>query len=151
MHPMPSAPVAQALAGVWAWHRTPRFLDYVAESFSGAVQDLAEFDKLYIYQVAEGDLERGQFQHASVIQWWQVDDHGFRECGSPAHLSGWVDAPEKVRGSFYRWPHISFLQRGERIGFGETFGPNLHNRKVGRIVEKDSSVEIVEVKVIYVG
>ena len=113
------------------------------------VQELAGFDKLYIYQVEAGDLESGQFLHSTAIQWWEVDDAGLRGCGWPNHLSGWVDAPEKLRDSFYRWPHISFLQREERVGFGECFGPGLVNRKVGRLVEVVGSVEIVETRVVW--
>jgi hypothetical protein len=146
---MPSRAVAEALARVWAWHRTPRFLDYVAESFAVRVPDLAGFDKLYIYQVKEGDLEGGHFVHETTFQWWDVDDEGLRECGWPNQLSGWVDAPEKLRGSYYRWPHISFLHRGERVGFGDCFGPRLLNRKVGRVVDAEGGVAIVEMRVVW--
>ena len=131
MEPQASPLVAEALARVWSWHRTPRFLDYVAESFGVCLHDLASFDALYVYQVAEGDLEGGCFMHDSTFQWWEVTDAGVRECGRPDHaVLGWVDAPERVRGRFYRWPHISFLHRGERLGFGECFGPALLNRTV---------------------
>ena len=145
----PSRLVAEALAGVWTWHRTPRFLDYVAESFGMRPPDLARFDRLYIYQVAEGDLEGGHFQHGSVFQWWEVDEGGMRECSQPPCLSGWVDAPEKVRGSFYRWPHISFLLSAQRLGFGECYGPELLNRKVARVVESPAGVDIVDVRIVY--
>lgn len=143
---VPSSSVAVKLARIWEFHRTPQFLDYVADSFGVRPGDLAAFDKLYIYQLEEGDLERGNFMHETIFQWWEVDDAGIRECDVPqTKWSGWIDAPEKLRGSFYRWPHISFIHRGDRVGFGETFGPDLHNRKVGRIID---SGEIVEVKIV---
>jgi hypothetical protein len=150
MNPRASRPVAEALARVWPCHRTPQFLDYVADSFGVRVDDLAAFDALYIYQLAEGSLESGHFQHDSTFQWWEVTDTGVRECGRPDHaVLGWRDAPERVRGSFYRWPHISFLHEGERVGFGECFGPNLLNRKVARVIGLASGVELVDVRVVY--
>ena len=151
MEPQPSRPIAEALARVWSWHRTPQFLDYVAGSFGVHVPDLAVFDALYVYQVAEGDLEAGNFQHWSTFQWWEVTDGGVRECGRPDHLMGWTDAPEKVRGAFYRWPHISFLHAGDRVGFGERYGPTLLNRKVGQVVQLVGGVEIAEVRIVYRG
>ncbi len=149
MELQPSRSVAEALARVWSWHRTPQFLDYVAESFGVRVNDSAAFDTLYVYQVAEGDLERGQFDHSSTFQWWEVSDAGVKECNRPDQCLGWVDAPEKLRGSFYRWPHISFLHFGERVGFGERFGPGLLNRKVARVVETPNGVELADVRVVY--
>jgi hypothetical protein len=148
MTPVPSKSVAEILARVWCWHRTPAFLDYVAESFAVKVPDRAAFERLYIYQLEEGDLERGMFLHATTFQWWEVDDAGFRECDRPRQLLGWVDAPEKLRGSFYRWPHISFMHRGDRVGFGETFGPALYNRKVGRLIEEPNNAAIVDVRIV---
>src|SRR5262249_40369371 len=141
--------VAEALARVWSWHRSPQFLDYIAESFGKRVADLPEFDRLYIYQVADGDTERGGIYHETTIQWWEVDDAGVRECGWPKHKFGWVDAPDKLRGSFYRWPHISFLLGGSRVGFGECYGPDLLNRKVGRLVETSTGVEILDVRLVW--
>jgi hypothetical protein len=149
MESQPSRPVVEALARVWLWHRTPRFLDYVGESFGVRVADLAAFDALYIYQVADGDLERGQFDHWSTFQWWAVTDAGVLECRRPDQLLGWRDAPEKVRGSFYRWPRISFLHVGERVGFGECFGPALLNRKTGQLVAGHGGVEIAGVQVVW--
>jgi hypothetical protein len=146
---VPSRPIAEALAGVWTWHRTPRFLEYVTESFGVRVGDRASFDRLYVYQVAEGDIEAGQFQHSEIIQWWEVDDAGVKECRRPEHLMGWVDAPEKLRGSFYRWPHISFLHVGERVGFGECFGPELLNRKAARVIGAAGRVELADVRLVY--
>ncbi|QEG29636.1 hypothetical protein GobsT_44360 [Gemmata obscuriglobus] len=151
MEPQPSRSVAEALADVWSWHRTPRFLDYVADSFGVRVADLAAFDALYIYQVADGDLERGQFDHGSTFQWWEVTDAGVRECGRPGQLLGWRDAPEKVRGSFYRWPYVSFLHCGERVGFGECFGPALLNRKAGQLAAGPGGIELAGVQVVWRG
>jgi hypothetical protein len=145
----PSTSVAEALAGVWGWHRTPRFRDYVAESFGVRITDLAEFDRLYIYQVADGDIESGNFEHENFLQWWEVDDLGIRECGRPDCKLGWRDAPEKLRGSFYRWPHISFLHRGDAVGFGECYGPELLNRKVGQVLLVATGVAIADVRVVY--
>jgi hypothetical protein len=144
-----SRPIAEALASVWAWHRTPRFLDYVAESFGVRPPDLADFDRLYVYQVAKGDLEGGHFYHDTTLQWWAVDDEGVQECGLPNEILGWVDAPEKLRGSYYRFPHISFLHREPMVGFGECFGPRLLNRKVGRLVWSEPSVEVADVRVVF--
>ncbi len=149
MKPQPSRPVAEALASIWSWHRTPQFLDYVADSFGVRVSAPAVFDALYIYQVTKGDLERGSFDHSAVLQWWEVTDAGMSECAKPAHWSGWVDAPEKLRGSFYRWPHISFLHVAEQVGFGEWFGPGMLNRKAGRLVEAAGGIEIRDVRVIW--
>jgi hypothetical protein len=115
------------------------------------IAQLADFDRLYIYQVADGDPEIGHFHHESAFQWWAVDDAGVRECDYPDCKSGWTDAPEKVRGSFYRWPHISFLHRESVVGFGESFGPLLLNRKVGQLVQSGAGVEIVDVRVVYRG
>lgn len=151
MNPHASRSVAEAVSRLWSWHRTPQFLDYVADSFGVRVADLAAFDALYIYQVAEGDLERGHFQHGSTIQWWEVTDAGVGECDRPDQLLGWRDAPERVRGSFYRWPHISFLHVGERVAFGECFGPALLNRKIGRLTPVEGRGEITEVRVVYCG
>lgn len=147
----PCRPIAVALASIWSWHRTPRFLDYVADSFGVRVTDAAAFDALYVYQVADGDVERGQFDHWSTFQWWETTDAGVQECGRPEQLVGWRDAPEKVLGSFYRWPHISFLRIGERVGFGECFGPEMLNRKVGQLVQVAGGVEITDVRVVYRG
>jgi hypothetical protein len=149
METMPSRQVAEVLSAVWAWHRTPEFLDYVAESFGVQVSDPAQFDRLYLYQVAEGTIEDGIFDHGSTFQWWEVDDAGMRECNRPDCKLGWVDAPEKVRGSFYRWPHISFLHCGSMVGFGETYGTHLVNRKVGHLVTSDGGMEIVDVRVVW--
>jgi hypothetical protein len=148
MTPEPSRPVADWLARIWEWHRTPQFLEYLFESFEVRIPDLASFDRLYIYQVEEGDLEKGMFRHGSVIQWWEVNDAGLRECRRPECMIGSVDVPEKMRGSFYRWPHISFLLRDDSIGFGECFGPELFNRKVGRMSKVANGVEITDVRVI---
>lgn len=145
----PSPLVAESLARVWDWHRTPRFLDYVAESSGVRVTDLAAFDGLYVYQVAEGDVETGELDHSSTFQWWVMDDAGMRECELPRCLVGWVDAPEKVRGSFYRWPHITFVHVGDHVGFSERYGPELISRKAGRVVESDRGVEIVDVRVVH--
>jgi hypothetical protein len=151
MEPQPSRQVAETLARVWSRHRTPRFFDYVAASFGVRVVDMPAFAALYIYQVADGDLERGAFDHGSTFQWWEATDAGLRECARPEHWLGWRDAPEKVRGSFYRWPHISFLHVGTRVGFGECFGPALINRKVGQLVAAASGVEITDVRVVWHG
>jgi hypothetical protein len=145
----PSPLVAEALARVWDWHRTPQFLDYVVKSSGVRVTDLAAFDGLYIYQVAEGDVETGSFHRASTFQWWVMDDAGMRECVLPRFLVGWVDAPEMVRDSFYRWPHITFVHLGDQVGFTERYGPKLLTRKAGRVVESDRGVEIVDVRVVH--
>jgi hypothetical protein len=100
------------------------------------------------YHLEESDLEHGTLIHETTFQWWEVDDAGFRECDWSRHLSGWVDAPEELRGSFYRWPHISFMHCGDRVGFGETFGPGLHNRKVGRLIEEPDKAAIVDVRIV---
>jgi hypothetical protein len=120
----------------------------VAKSFGVHVTDPALFDALYVYQVAEGDLERGQFQHGTTFQWWEVTDAGVKEC-RPDHKLGWRDAPEKLRGSFYRWPHISFLHIGDQVGFGECYGPAMLNRKVASVVPVATGVELVDVRIVY--
>lgn len=144
--PKPSRFVAEALARVWAMHKTPLFLEYVAESFRIPTSERPQIEALYIYQVAEGDLESGSFTHSTAFQWWQVTDAGIRECAMPDVQR--FDEQVHPQSSYFRWPRISFLHVASRVGFGERFGPQFFNRKTGTLVEMEHGVEIVGVCVI---
>jgi hypothetical protein len=135
--------VARLLSNVWTFYRSSCFLEYVANTFRKTMTEWADFQCIYIGLAHSGNVVDGVV--IGSVKWWVVDDAGFRRCGTPK-LPMYPSDPENLHNGFYRIPTMRFYIEGDRIAVGESFGPMLLSRKVGRIQQVDGNLIITHVE-----
>ena len=139
--------ITQLLAQAWPFHQTPGFADYAKQTFGCEIQQPLKCDGFYLAEAAIGDAAAGSIG-GLIKQWWLVDDRGTTPI-SCAKLPRHRDAPENLRSQFYIFPVIKFFRQADVISIGEAFGPEMHCRKVGKLVFANSTVTVDHVRVIW--
>lgn len=139
--------ITQVLAQAWPFHQTPGFAEYAKQTFGCEIQQLVKCDGIYLAEAEVGNAVAGSIG-GSIKQWWCVDDRGTTPV-SYAKLPRHQDAPENLRSQFYIFPVIKFFCQADIIAIGEAFGPEMHCRKVGKVVLANSTVMIDQVRVIW--
>jgi hypothetical protein len=137
-----SSAIALSLADVWNFHRSEAFADYIAQTYRKHVTRLPSFECIYIAEIENGDLDKGEIG-GIVKKWWIVDDRGMMEICKPELPM--TDEPVL----FDRRPVLKFYTDGERIVTGERLGPNLICRQSGRLVSTKTYVSITDVRLLW--
>lgn len=137
-----SPAIALWLAGIWSFHQSETFADYVAKTYHKHVAQLPSFECVYIAEAASGDLDTGQIG-GIIKKWWKVDDTGLTEIRRPRLPS--TDEPVL----FDRRPVLKFFTDGERVVVGERLGPNLICRQAGKLVATEASVSVTDVRILW--
>jgi hypothetical protein len=141
--PTASSPaIALWLAGIWALHKSERFLAYVTEIYGKPVDHLPSFECVYIAEAESGDLDTGQIG-GIIKKWWMVDDTGLSEIRRPQLPL--TDDP----ALFDQRPVLKFFTDGARVVFGERLGPDLICRKVGKLIAKRAAVSVADVRLLW--
>jgi hypothetical protein len=141
--PTESSPaIALWLAGIWGLHKSEPFSAYVAGTYGKDVDHLPSFECVYIAEAESGDLDTGQIG-GIIKKWWMVDNTGLTEIRRPQLPS--TDDPVL----FDQRPVLKFFTDGERVVFGERLGPDLICRKAGKLIAKEGSVFVTDVRLLW--
>lgn len=140
MNPFFSADaISRELANIWSLHKSPAFREYLESIFHRPFPAPVRFDKVYIVEADDGDIEFGSLH--DFKRWWEVDDCGMREMASPPSLATLDDA-QNVRQGFYTTPIVRFFCEGNRILIGESYGPHLIARTSADITYEASGIAL---------
>ncbi len=137
-----SPAIATWLAGIWSFHKSKAFADYVAKTYGKHVARLPSFECVYIAEAESGDLDTGQIG-GIIKKWWRVDDAGLTEIRRPQLPS----SDEAVL--FDRRPVLKFFTDGERVVVGERLGPHLICRQAGKLVATEAYVSVTDVRLLW--
>jgi len=137
--------IASLVAEVWPLHKGEGFAAYLTETCGRSISGQASFGCIYIAQAEEGDIPNAVLR--SAMRWWKVDDSGFRPIRRP-ELPAEPDAPENVREDLYITPVIRFFSEGSDVLIGESYGPHLFSRKVGKLVTAHGRLVLIGVRVV---
>lgn len=139
--------IVRVLAQAWQFHQSPAFADYAKQTFGCLPQESVKCDGIYIGEAEAGDATVGAIG-GLIKQWWLVDDRGITPVPF-AQLPRNRDEPENLRSQFYLTPVIKFLTQGDAIAIGEAYGPEMHCRKVGKVVLLRDQVAFQELLVVW--
>lgn len=137
-----SPAIALWLAGIWGLHKSEPFAAYLARTYGKQVDHLPSFACVYIAEAESGDLDTGQIG-GIIKKWWMVDDTGLTEIRRP-QLPSTDDAV-----LFDHRPVLKFFTDGERVVFGERLGPDLICRKAGKLIAKEGSVSVTDIRLLW--
>jgi hypothetical protein len=162
-HEIVSESIARQLAHVWAFRRTPAFVDYLLQTFGCEPLEPVGFAGIFTLQMIGGyffpDLPAGP--GPIVERLWLMDDMGFRPSSLAAlrsveNLEGdnplVVYAPSRASYKPIRsqpwllvYPRFRFCVRDDTLIYHEEFGFLAGCKKVAKLVISDR-VNIEEVR-----
>jgi hypothetical protein len=163
-HQLVSESIARQLAGVWATHRTPAFVEYLRQAFGCEPRQPVRFAGIFSLQMIGGyffpDLPAGP--GPVVEQLWLTDDTGFRassmrelcatdnlESDNPLVVYDPARRSLEPIGSqpcLHVHPRFMFLVRGDGLIYREMFGFSAGCTKVALLGGSDR-VQIRETRI----
>jgi hypothetical protein len=69
--------VARQLSELWQFHRMPDFPSYVLTTYKVAVSDKPAFERIYIAEAENGDIESATIG-GIIKHWWMRNEFGFQ-------------------------------------------------------------------------
>ena len=154
--------IARQLAHVWAFHRTPAFVEYLRQTFGGEPQKPVRFAGIFCLQMIGGyffpDLPAGPGPVVEGL--WRMDETGFgastmdefRLADHPIVLDGSRESdnalvvydpahahaePIGAQPCLFVYPKFLFCVRGDGLTYIENFGYSAWCKKVGKLVVCD--------------
>src|SRR5215471_2965998 len=133
--------IVQVLSALWTTYQyQSKFEAYVSQVYDRKITIAPRFECLYIAECVKGDPSTGGLG-SLLARSWKVDDNGVSI--QP------LQPPRTDNGSgFFVNPLIKFFVQGNVIVVGERLAPEFLCRKLGRLNISDSSVDIVDLKVV---